>query len=134
MPRERRSPPSPWRRLRRRLSFLRPLRPYVLGLIVLLVLAGLWGTFRAMTLPRELNRAKDALPAVEQAVRRGEAADAERRLADVRRHTGKARSITRDPVWRLAGRMPFVRKPVRTTTGVAVAADRLSRDVLPQLV
>jgi hypothetical protein len=134
MPSERRSPPNPWRRLRRRLAPLRPLRPYVLGLVALLVVAGLWGAFRAWSLQRELTAAKTGIPGVEQALREGEAGLASQRLAGVREHTGKARSITRDPVWRVGGRLPFVRKPIRTSTGVAVAADRLAREVLPELV
>lgn len=134
MPSERRSPPNPWRRLRRRLAPLRPLRPYVLGLIALLVVAGVWGTFRAFSLQRELTAAKDGIPGVEQALRDGDAGLASQRLATVREHTGKARSITRDPVWRAGSRLPFVRLPIRTSTGVAVAADRLAREVLPELV
>lgn len=132
MPSERRSPPGPWRRLRRRLAPLRPLRPYVLALLALLVLAGIWGTFRALTLQRELTRARAALGPVEVSLRAGEPDAAA--LAKVQRHTGRARSITRDPVWRVGSRLPFVRKPLRTSTGVAVAADRLAREALPELV
>lgn len=134
MPRERRSPPSRWRRLRRRLSFLRPLRPYVLGLVALLVLAGLWGTYRALTLQRELERARTAQGRVETSLRAGEAAAASAELTTVSRHTGRAVRITRDPVWRVGGHLPFVRKPIRASTGVARAGDRLAREVLPELV
>jgi hypothetical protein len=134
VPRERRSPPSPWRRLRRRLAPLRPLRPYVLALLALVVVAGLWGAYRAFALQRSLTRARAGIPAVEAALRSGDAATASARLAGVREHTAKARGITRDPVWRLGGHLPFVRKPIRTSTGVAVAADRLATEVLPELV
>jgi hypothetical protein len=134
MPRERRSPPNPWRRLRRRLSFLRPLRPYVLGFLVLLVLAGAWGTYRAFALQRELDAARTALRPVEASLRAGDAAAASTGLRAVREHTGNARSITRDPVWRLGSKLPFVRRPIRVATGVAVAGDRLAREVMPELV
>jgi hypothetical protein len=130
MPRRR----SRWRRFRRRLSFLRPLRPYVIGLLVAGVVLGAWGLYRALSLKKELDAARAAERRVESALRSGDAAAARASLADVSSHTSKALRITRDPVWRLGGHVPYARRPVREATGVTRAADRLAREVLPELV
>src|SRR5689334_2254653 len=78
-----------------------------------------------LDLPRtQLTVAKDAL-----SNRDIPAADAA--ITKAGQQTKKARALTGDPVWWLAGEVPWLGHTMKTSRGVAVAADDTARHVLP---
>jgi len=73
----------------------------------------------------ELLAARAALPAVQAAVLAGDGRAAGD-LATVRAHARRADDLTHDPVWALAGAIPFAGSPVATTRGLTRAVDDLA--------
>ena len=111
-----------------------PREALLLVLPVLLVLsaAAVWIAVRGLEAQDRLESARGHLTTAREAA-------ADRRLPEARaaveaaaRDTTAARSATGDPVWRLAGAVPYLGANVETVRRLAAAADVLASEVLPQ--
>ncbi len=97
-------------------------------------LGGAWVVVRGLEARSELAAASEQIPALRQQIVHGDQSGATRALAAVAAETRKAHSLTSDPVWRAYEKLPWLGRSLRTSSGLAAAADRLSVDVLPPLV
>ncbi|MFE5935326.1 DUF4012 domain-containing protein [Streptomyces sp. NPDC056470] len=60
--------------------------------------------------------------------------DQERLLRSAAAHAARAHDLTTGPAWYTAAQLPFLGRPFETGRGIALASDRLARDVMPPLV
>jgi Protein of unknown function (DUF4012) len=127
--------PGPRHSARRRRKSHRRL---VLGLGVVLflafVLGATWVVVRGLQARSELAAAQEQLPALRTAIVHGDQAGARTLLATLSAETGRARRLTSDPVWRGYEQLPWLGESLRTSRGLAAAADQLSQTVLPTLL
>jgi hypothetical protein len=114
----------------------RPRRPSLgaaLALFVLVVLgATAWIGLRGLAAQRHLEDARVSLASARDALVDRDVAAARAAIDDAGADTARARALTSDPVWRLAGAVPGYGSTVRTVRGLAQAADDLAGEVLPQ--
>ena len=80
-----------------------------------------------------LLAARAEVPALRTALLSGDRGDVPARLAAVQHRTREARRLTSDPVWRVAERLPFAGRTLRTASGLAAAVDDLATQTLPEL-
>ena len=101
-----------------------------LALLVLAAMAA-WIGFRGIAAKHHLDAARTQLTAAKDALadRDIEAADAA--ITKAGKETEQARSLTGDPIWWIAGAVPWLGNNVKTSRGVAVGADDTARHVLP---
>jgi hypothetical protein len=104
------------------------------GLAVLLLLGVGWLTVRGFQARGHLQSAVQAASTLGQQATAGDREGASRTLALLLEHTGSARRQTSDPVWRLAGALPWVGDDVTAVARLSRAADELARRGLPPLV
>ena len=101
--------------------------------LLLLVAAGAWVAVRGNAARRHLAAARAEVPALRSALLSSDRTGVPERLARVQRETAAARRLTSDPVWRLAERVPWAGRSLRTAAGLADAVDDLARDTFPEL-
>jgi hypothetical protein len=87
---------------------------------------------RGIAAKRHLAHARAAVPALQASLVAG-GPDVPARLAALQRETRAARRLTSDPVWRVAARVPYAGRTLRTAGGLAAAADDLARTTLPDV-
>ncbi|MEP7055346.1 MAG: DUF4012 domain-containing protein [Actinomycetota bacterium] len=106
--------------------------------VVLLILVGIgsagWLGVTAVLARKALLRAQTATAELRNDLERADGTRAASRLAEIRRDTKRARTLTASPVWTLAGRLPVAGETPRTVRGLAQEADVLSSRVLPRFV
>jgi protein-tyrosine-phosphatase len=119
----RRSRPSG--RLTRRLAA-------VVGLALLAAVG--WLAVRGLAAQRELVVVRADLGTVRSALLAGDPHRAGAALADARRLAARARGLTDDPVWRLAGLPPYLGNAPRAVRTLAAAVDGVTSRALPALV
>jgi hypothetical protein len=105
---------------------------YVLLAAAILALLGTWVGVRGLRAKARIERARNAVPALEDALS-GDRASVPRRLAAIQRDTRAARKLTSDPVWTGLGHLPWLGRSLRTSAGLARAVDDLATDTLPAL-
>ena len=91
----------------------------------------LWTGLRART---DLNQARVATEQLRSALVSGDAAAAQRALADVTAHADQAHALTTGPVWWSAARLPYVGNTAAAASQAASDVDQIARDVLPGLM
>lgn len=104
------------------------------GLVLLVAATGLWLTVRGLQAQREVTAARGDLAGVRSGLLSGDLAGARRSLADAQRHTGRAASLTGDPVWRVAAATPWVGDTPDAVRTAAATVDDLTHTTLPVLV
>jgi len=110
--------------------------PWWLGIAALATLvAGLaWIVITGLLARGQLEKVRADLPALRQAVLDGRTADAQRIAHRIGDEAARAHALTTGPAWWVAGNLPVVGTPLRTTRVVAAAADRIGADVVPTVV
>lgn len=103
-------------------------------LTLLAAVGGAWVVVRGLQARSQLAAAQAQIPSLRTQILAGNQVGAGRALTAVSAETAKARRLTSDPVWRAYERLPWVGGSLRTSAGLADAADRLSTQVLPPLV
>ena len=103
-------------------------------LFVIVALGATWVVVRGVQARSQLAAAQRLLPTLRSQIVHGDAAGARRSLAALAKDTANARNLTNDPVWHAYGKLPFVGASLRTSSGLATAADDLARGALPALV
>jgi hypothetical protein len=81
-----------------------------------------------------MTAAREQLAAVRAAVLGGDVVAARSALAEAQRHTGRAASLTGDPVWRAAAAVPYAGDTPAAVRTAAATVDDLARDAVPALV
>lgn len=105
----------------------------VVLLTAVLAAAG-WCGVRAHQVRVALTAAAHDGAELTAAVRDGNFGRAERAASSLRRHTGQAQAAAADPLWQLAGRVPFAGHSPQTISRLAAAGDVVARDVVPPLL
>jgi hypothetical protein len=101
---------------------------------VLLLLTAGWLALRGALARGNLQAAATLGSTLQDRVRAGDDRGAARTLARLQDRTGAARGETSDPLWRLAGTLPWVGDDAATVTALTRAVDDLARHGLPPLV
>ena len=81
-----------------------------------------------------LASAQTQIPALRNDIVQGDRRAAASALTQLAAQTRRAHAETSDPVWKAYERLPFLGASLRTSGGLAAAADQLSHSVLPELV
>ena len=82
----------------------------------------------------ELTTARADITRLRAALVAGDRDGASRVLADAQAHAANARSLTSDPVWRLAGRLPMLGRTPAAISQATAIVDEAAASVLPPLV
>ena len=104
------------------------------ALVVVLGAAGLWLTVRGLQAQHEVTAARGDLAHVRTGLLAGDVTGARRSLADAQQHTGRAASLTGDPVWRVAAATPWVGNTPDAVRTAAATVNDLTHTALPTLV
>lgn len=102
------------------------------GVVLLLVIA--WLGVRGLAAQRHLTAARSNLHTARAALLDRHLDDARVAIAAAGRDTARARTMTDDPVWRLAAAVPYAGRSFAVARGIATGADDLARAVLPAAV
>ncbi len=116
---------------------MRRWKPVVVTLAVVVgavVLGGVWLAVRSQQAADALTSARDGVTGVREALTAGDPAAATAQLAVVQADTARAVSVTSDPVFTVAGALPWVGRTPKAVTAVAASADDLATTVLAPLV
>lgn len=122
-------------RPRRRRTGINPRRRGLLTgaatLLVLLVAVVAWIGIRGLLARRALEAARTAVVASETSYRRGLTTPGALQAGKAAEQADRARHLTDDPVWHLAGHLPVVGSALRSTAGLAAAVHDLAGTGLP---
>ncbi|WP_426999202.1 DUF4012 domain-containing protein [Pseudarthrobacter sp. N5] len=88
---------------------------------------GAWAGIKGSTVRTELSAAFQLLPQLKNDISHGDADAAKRTVQDLRAHTAKARDAASDPVWTLAGTLPWIGANVQAANEVATSADDVAK-------
>ncbi len=121
--------PEPTRRRRRRI-----IAWSLVGLLVVVVVAGVWVVSRALIVRDQLSAIAHLRAEVEQSIDVGQLADLGPVAARFEAHAREAAAAAGDPVWRVAEILPFAGPNLTAVRTVAESLDRLSAAVATPLV
>lgn len=122
--RGRRRPQRPERkaRSRRRIAVV-----WTAVVLALCALAAVWLGARASEARQELSAATELIPRLKAEIVRDDAAAATATVDQLKVHAAKARASTSDPLWSIAGALPWLGSNFRAAQDVAVSADDVAR-------
>lgn len=105
------------------------------GIVLVLLLAlATWMVFQLLGARDQLTGARTSAAALQEAVKAGDGARAQRELSALQTQAGDARSSVSGPQWTVATWVPFVGDDVAAVRTVAAGVDDLAQDALPGLV
>jgi len=110
------------------------LRHVVLGLLVGVLAVGVWLGVRGWLAQDHLTQAQAGVADLQDQALAGDIDSAAQTLSQVQDDTGSARSLTSDPVWRVAHLLPYVGDDLRAVTSLGTEVDRLATGVLEPVV
>lgn len=127
---------------RRRTSYARARRRRVLkrvlvgcGLALAVVIGlGVWLVTDALRAADALEEARGDVQELQEQVRAGDSAAADKTLVQLQAHSSTAARSTTGPVWTLARSLPWAGQNVRAVQTVAGAVDDLAQNALPSLM
>jgi hypothetical protein len=122
-------PRSRWKRQLRRWA-----PRSALAVLVLVLLGAAWITVRGLEARRDLQAASTGISQVRLDLLAADSTQAQSDLAGAAEQARAARSATHDPVWTIAGHVPFLGRPVRAVAGIAQVSSDLTDGPLPVLV
>ena len=106
----------------------------LLGIILVALLAGAWLAYTGLQAKQALDTAAGALGGAQGALLDGDTETASAAVAQASTLTSQARTATSDPVWRIAGSVPWVGATPKSVTLATQAADQVVSEGLPQFV
>lgn len=106
-------------RSRRRLSIV----SFSVFAFLSLTAAGTWLGITATTISNHLAAAENLVPRLKGDIIRDDSAAATLALDELRSHTGVARQAASDPLWTIAGTLPWIGPNIQAITTVATSAD-----------
>jgi hypothetical protein len=102
--------------------------------VVVLLGAALWMAWTGLRARDELTTARSDITRLRAALVAGDHAAASQVLADAQAHAANARSLTSDPVWRMAGWVPLLGRTPAAISQATSVVDDAAASVLPPLV
>lgn len=108
----------------------RPLRWVGLAVLALVLLAGAWLGFQALTAKSNLEQARQSAQQVKDALLKGDSEDATRAAQSALTHAQSARSATHSGIWNLAAAVPVIGAPLKTSQQIADVVEGLAADIL----
>jgi hypothetical protein len=112
----------------------RVLRLAGIALAALLVLWIVWIAARALLARGELEQAVPLASSVQRDLLAGDSAGAAASVAQLREHSGRATSLTGDPIWAVTEHVPFVGPNLRAFREISGVVDRIGGDALQPVV
>ncbi|WP_336711225.1 DUF4012 domain-containing protein [Arthrobacter sp. USHLN218] len=106
--------------------------PIVAALLLAVACVG-WLGYRALQVKDNLESALALSSPVSKAVASGDLEKVQRQLDQMQQHTSTARSAGTDPLWRVAGMLPWIGANFAAATDATVAADITVSAVIPLL-
>lgn len=106
----------------------------MIGLGVVVMLAGGWMAYTGLQARDSLESAATALAGAQSALLGGDVDQADLSITEAGVLTAKARSLTSDPVWKVAGAVPVLGNTPRSITLASDAADSVINQALPDFV
>ena len=103
-------------------------------LLVVAVLAGAWLVYTGLQAKQALDTAAGALSGAQNALLDGDTQSASTAVSQASALTSEARATTSDPVWRIAGAVPWLGATPKSVTLATQAADQVVSESLPQFV
>lgn len=94
---------------------------------ITLLFAAMWLAGKAATVQVELTSASRLLPKLKAEVVRDDAESAAQTVEKLKSHTAAARNATRDPLWSLAGTLPWFGDNFRAATEISTGVDDVVR-------
>ncbi|WP_027479371.1 DUF4012 domain-containing protein [Gryllotalpicola ginsengisoli] len=109
---------------------------WIIGGVVLLVLvaAAVWVGVRGALAANELKQALPVANRIQDALLKGDDSAAQQQASALAKHADRAHSLTSDPVWWLAERIPGLGPNLSAVGDVSASAARIADDALPPLV
>jgi hypothetical protein len=101
--------------------------------IVLLVVGGVLLARQAGQAKDELTTARSLVSQVRDQLRRGETADVQQLVGEIRRHADRAKNDTDGFLWSIASHLPVLGDDVTTARGMTRAIATIANDQLPPL-
>jgi hypothetical protein len=98
----------------------------VLGLASLIAAAAFWLGIKAATIGNELQAASNLIPQLKSQISHNDARGATRTAAVMKDHATKAHAATADPLWTIAGSLPWVGANFQAATEVAASAEEVT--------
>lgn len=100
----------------------------LLAAIIALAVGGVaWLGIKAAVISAELNAANTLIPKLRDDVIKDDAVTAVKHARELREHTVKAREATSDPIWTMAGAMPWLGANFRAASEIATSADDIAQ-------
>lgn len=96
-----------------------------------LVLSTLWLGVRASEVREELTAISELAPGLKAELLKDDAAAAATTIEELKAHASKARSATGDPLWTLAGFLPWVGQNFRAVADVTTSVDEVATSAGP---
>lgn len=94
---------------------------------ITLLFAAVWLAGKAATVQTELTSASQLLPKLKAEVVRDDAESAAQTVEKLKSHTAAARNATSDPLWSLAGTLPWLGDNFRAATEISTGVDDVVR-------
>jgi hypothetical protein len=91
--------------------------------VALVVSAAVWLGTTAQAISSHLEAASKLAPTLKNEILRRDAAAAARTAGELNRHTAQARQATNDPLWTLAGGLPWIGQNFQAVSTIAMSAD-----------
>lgn len=95
--------------------------------VVLVLASVVWIGLKASSISAELNAANQLVPKLRDDVLRDDSTAAVATVADLQEHTSRAREAAADPLWTMAGAMPWIGANFQATSEVATSANDVAQ-------
>lgn len=95
--------------------------------VVLVLASVVWIGLKASSISTELNAANQLVPKLRDDVLRDDSTAAVATVADLQEHTSRAREAAADPLWTMAGAMPWIGANFQATSEVATSANDVAQ-------
>lgn len=95
--------------------------------VVVVLVSVAWLGLKASTISTELNAANQLAPKLRGDVLRDDATAAANTVTDLQEHTSRAREAAADPLWTMAGAIPWFGANFQATSEVATSADDVAQ-------
>lgn len=107
---------------------------WVGAFIVIMVVGSVWLGFKASQIRQQLNAAAALIPQVKTHLLENDTEAASDSVAELTKHTSEARVAANDPLWTMAGAIPWVGDNFRAVSEIATTADDIANRGVQPLV
>jgi hypothetical protein len=107
----------------------------VIGLFLLVVIAAsAWVLYTGLKARTELEAVRTGVSQLRSDIRDGNLSAAQADADSVREHADRAYDLTTGPVWAVAGNIPYLGDPMKTTRAVTASVHSIADGALPGLI